>query len=154
MRGGQLTRADARAEISTRRHKHPSLWRRADNSTNNKLKARDWEGEVFCKVVGLAGLRLRHSLFSCQRLSLSVAFLSNGSHLRFPKRLHVSIPVQRYAFSVPFPLNGRGAVLRVCNHSLEAFPLDGAYFRPNCWPTVRISALANLIYTQPRFPDF
>ena len=31
---------DARAEISTHRHEHPSLWRRAERSTNNKLKAR------------------------------------------------------------------------------------------------------------------
>ena len=63
--GAQRARrlADAREESHTSRSKHPSLWRRADSSTNNKLKARSWDREGFCTPPVLAGLRLRHGPF-------------------------------------------------------------------------------------------
>ena len=58
-KGAQRARrlADAREESNAARGKRPSLWRRADSSTNNKLKARDWEGEGFCKGLPLAASR-------------------------------------------------------------------------------------------------
>ena len=80
MRGGEQGAEQLHGQRYARPEISASLLATARGLTNNKLKARDWEDAVFCKVVALAEVRLYHGFFSVERLRLLVVFLTNGSH--------------------------------------------------------------------------
>ena len=99
--------------------------------TNNKLKARGWQGRVYCSLPAPAAQIRVHSFFSSKRFALSTVFLTNGSHFACPVLFAVCISAERSTLYVSFPMNGSGFLLCAGEVSLKACPLNGIHFRPH-----------------------